>query len=104
MSNVLRTSQEFSWNTIQYLWCIDCNGVSTCVPSSTDMVGCGTLYPPSPSTSPSPSPSLSPSPPPNVVQPPSFLPAYSPRPNKTYAFQREPPEGCEKVRVWEEAV
>ncbi|XP_063079485.1 protein FAM117A [Engraulis encrasicolus] len=77
---------------------------SPCLMADPDMVGCGTLYPPSPSTSPSPSPSLSPSPPPNVVQPPSFLPAYSPRPNKTYAFQREPPEGCEKVRVWEEAV
>ncbi|XP_034049503.1 protein FAM117A-like isoform X2 [Thalassophryne amazonica] len=28
--------------------------------------------------------------------------ASSPRPNKSYCFQREPPEGCEKVRVWEE--
>ncbi|XP_063326893.1 protein FAM117A isoform X2 [Pelmatolapia mariae] len=28
----------------------------------------------------------------------------SPRPNKTYSFQREPPEGCERVRVCEEAV
>ncbi|XP_034046462.1 RUN domain-containing protein 3A-like isoform X2 [Thalassophryne amazonica] len=29
--------------------------------------------------------------------------ASSPRPNKTYSFQREPPEGCERVRVCEEA-
>lgn len=28
----------------------------------------------------------------------------SPRPNKTFAFQREPPEGCERVRVCEEAI
>uniref|UniRef100_A0A3P9M564 Family with sequence similarity 117 member Aa n=1 Tax=Oryzias latipes TaxID=8090 RepID=A0A3P9M564_ORYLA len=28
----------------------------------------------------------------------------SPRPNKTYSFQREPPEGCERIRVCEEAV
>ncbi|KAM8729928.1 protein FAM117A [Acanthopagrus schlegelii] len=27
----------------------------------------------------------------------------SPGPNKSCCFQREPPEGCEKVRVWEEA-
>uniref|UniRef100_A0A8C8DHM8 Family with sequence similarity 117 member Aa n=1 Tax=Oryzias sinensis TaxID=183150 RepID=A0A8C8DHM8_9TELE len=27
----------------------------------------------------------------------------SPRPNKTYSFQREPPEGCERIRVCEEA-
>uniref|UniRef100_A0A3P9NY79 Family with sequence similarity 117 member Aa n=1 Tax=Poecilia reticulata TaxID=8081 RepID=A0A3P9NY79_POERE len=27
----------------------------------------------------------------------------SPRPNKTYSFQRVPPEGCERVRVCEEA-
>ncbi|XP_056153753.1 protein FAM117A-like isoform X1 [Lampris incognitus] len=26
----------------------------------------------------------------------------SPRPNKSLCFLREPPEGCEKVRVWEE--
>lgn len=26
----------------------------------------------------------------------------SPGPNKSCCFQREPPEGCEKVRVWEE--
>lgn len=57
------------------------------------MVVCGTLCP-----------SPSPSPPPDVVQPSSHLPSFSPRPNKTYAFQREPPEGCEKVRVWDEAV
>lgn len=69
------------------------------VPSS-DMVECVTL-----------SPTPSPSPPPDEVQPSSllplcssFLPSCSPRPNKTYAFQREPPEGCEKVRVWDEAM
>ncbi|XP_069572334.1 protein FAM117A isoform X1 [Brachyistius frenatus] len=28
----------------------------------------------------------------------------SPRPNKTYSFQRQPPEGCERVRVCEEAM
>ncbi|PWA17773.1 hypothetical protein CCH79_00008334, partial [Gambusia affinis] len=28
----------------------------------------------------------------------------SPRPNKTYSFQRVPPEGCERVRVCEEAM
>ncbi|KAG8009182.1 hypothetical protein GBF38_011889 [Nibea albiflora] len=27
----------------------------------------------------------------------------SPGPNKSCCFQREPPEGCEKVRVWEES-
>lgn len=26
----------------------------------------------------------------------------SPGLNKSFCFQREPPEGCEKVRVWEE--
>uniref|UniRef100_A0A8C1NCG4 Family with sequence similarity 117 member Aa n=1 Tax=Cyprinus carpio TaxID=7962 RepID=A0A8C1NCG4_CYPCA len=31
-------------------------------------------------------------------------PSSSPRPNKTYVFQREPPEGCERVRVSEEAI
>ncbi|XP_026853647.2 protein FAM117A isoform X1 [Electrophorus electricus] len=41
----------------------------------------------------------SPSPPLYVAD----APSSSPRPNKTYAFQREPPEGCERVRVWEEA-
>uniref|UniRef100_A0A673VMF3 Family with sequence similarity 117 member Aa n=1 Tax=Salmo trutta TaxID=8032 RepID=A0A673VMF3_SALTR len=35
-----------------------------------------------------------------VVLDPSLLqPSSSPRPNKTYSFQREPPEGCERVRV-----
>uniref|UniRef100_A0A8C7ISE0 Family with sequence similarity 117 member A n=1 Tax=Oncorhynchus kisutch TaxID=8019 RepID=A0A8C7ISE0_ONCKI len=32
---------------------------------------------------------------PSLLQPSSS----SPRPNKTYSFQREPPEGCERVRV-----
>ncbi|XP_077595707.1 protein FAM117A-like isoform X2 [Stigmatopora nigra] len=31
-----------------------------------------------------------------------LLMSSSPGPNKSYCFQREPPEGCEKVRVWEE--
>ncbi|KAL8221612.1 UNVERIFIED_CONTAM: hypothetical protein K2H54_071456 [Gekko kuhli] len=29
--------------------------------------------------------------------------ALSPRPNHTYVFKREPPEGCEKIRAYEEA-
>ncbi|KAG9333439.1 hypothetical protein JZ751_011599 [Albula glossodonta] len=44
---------------------------------------------------------LSPSPSPS---PSSLLMSSSPRPNKTYTFQREPPEGCERVRVCEEAL
>ncbi|XP_048102936.1 protein FAM117A [Alosa alosa] len=66
---------------------------SPCPMTDPDMVVCGTLCP-----------SPSPSPPPDVVQLSSLLPSFSPRPNKTYAFQREPPEGCERVRVWDEAV
>uniref|UniRef100_A0A3B4AL81 Family with sequence similarity 117 member Aa n=1 Tax=Periophthalmus magnuspinnatus TaxID=409849 RepID=A0A3B4AL81_9GOBI len=31
-----------------------------------------------------------------------LLISSSPGPNKSFCFQREPPEGCEKVRVWEE--
>ncbi|TMS22633.1 Protein FAM117A [Larimichthys crocea] len=31
-----------------------------------------------------------------------LLLSSSPGPNKSCCFQREPPEGCEKVRVWEE--
>ncbi|XP_033181651.1 protein FAM117A-like isoform X2 [Mastacembelus armatus] len=31
-----------------------------------------------------------------------LLISCSPGPNKSCCFQREPPEGCEKVRVWEE--
>ncbi|XP_029384302.1 protein FAM117A-like isoform X2 [Echeneis naucrates] len=31
-----------------------------------------------------------------------LLISSSPGPNKSCCFQREPPEGCEKVRVWEE--
>ncbi|XP_034750838.1 protein FAM117A isoform X3 [Etheostoma cragini] len=83
----------------------------------------------SPSNSPSPlnpcllSPSSSPSPmgepePVDCETPcpaPSTLPSFkldppllqlcssAPRPNRTYGFQREPPEGCERVRVCEEA-
>ncbi|GAA6100690.1 protein FAM117A [Tachysurus ichikawai] len=50
------------------------------------MVVCGPLDP-------------SPSPPLYVID----ALSSSPLPNKTYAFQREPPEGCERVRVCEEA-
>uniref|UniRef100_A0A3Q3VLR9 Uncharacterized protein n=1 Tax=Mola mola TaxID=94237 RepID=A0A3Q3VLR9_MOLML len=32
----------------------------------------------------------------------ALLVSSSPGPNKSCCFQREPPEGCEKVRVWEE--
>lgn len=34
----------------------------------------------------------------------SPLPKYatSPRPNNSYMFKREPPEGCEKVKAFEE--
>uniref|UniRef100_A0A4W5M440 Family with sequence similarity 117 member Aa n=1 Tax=Hucho hucho TaxID=62062 RepID=A0A4W5M440_9TELE len=35
-------------------------------------------------------------------EPSPLLLSSSPRPNKSYCFQREPPEGCEKVRVCEE--
>lgn len=51
------------------------------------MVVCGPLDP-------------SPSPPLYVID----ALSSSPLPNKTYAFQREPPEGCERVRVCEEAL
>lgn len=37
---------------------------------------------------------------PDPPQPPQF--SSSPGLNKTFCFQREPPEGCEKVRVWDE--
>nr|XP_046163299.1 protein FAM117A isoform X2 [Oncorhynchus gorbuscha] len=36
---------------------------------------------------------------PSPVLDPSLLQPSSPRPNKTYSFQREPPEGCERVCV-----
>ncbi|XP_041851608.1 protein FAM117A isoform X1 [Melanotaenia boesemani] len=40
-----------------------------------------------------------------ALDPPLLQPSSSsPRPNKSYAFQREPPEGCERVRVSEEAM
>ncbi|KAM7371693.1 hypothetical protein PAMP_008907 [Pampus punctatissimus] len=40
-----------------------------------------------------------------ALDPPLLQPcSTSPRPNKTYTFQREPPEGCERVRVCEEAM
>ncbi|KAJ8389974.1 hypothetical protein AAFF_G00112590 [Aldrovandia affinis] len=38
------------------------------------------------------------------LSPSPLLMSSSPRPNKTYTFQREPPEGCERVRVCEEAL
>uniref|UniRef100_A0A8C3G318 Family with sequence similarity 117 member A n=1 Tax=Cyclopterus lumpus TaxID=8103 RepID=A0A8C3G318_CYCLU len=62
----------------------------------------------SPSQSPCPlDPSLlSPSNSPSPLNPSLLSPSQSPcpcssapRPNKTYSFQREPPEGCERVRV-----
>ncbi|XP_036409445.1 protein FAM117A-like [Megalops cyprinoides] len=46
----------------------------------------------------------SPSPPLGSAEPSPLLLSSSPRPNKTYTFQREPPEGCERVRVCEEAL
>lgn len=47
---------------------------------------------------------LSPSLPPFPPEPSLFQPcSSSPRPNKTCSFLREPPEGCERVRVCEEA-
>ncbi|KAG7220609.1 hypothetical protein INR49_017863 [Caranx melampygus] len=40
-----------------------------------------------------------------ALDPPLLQPcSSSPRPNKTYSFQREPPEGCERVRVCEEVM
>ncbi|XP_072549738.1 protein FAM117A [Salminus brasiliensis] len=59
---------------------------SPCPITDSDMVVCGPL-------------DTSPSPPLYVAE----APSSSPRPNKTCAFQREPPEGCERVRVCEEA-
>uniref|UniRef100_A0A8C2ZR02 Family with sequence similarity 117 member A n=1 Tax=Cyclopterus lumpus TaxID=8103 RepID=A0A8C2ZR02_CYCLU len=67
----------------------------------------------SPSQSPCPlDPSLlSPSNSPSPLNPSLLSPSQSPcpcssapRPNKTYSFQREPPEGCERVRVCEEGI
>uniref|UniRef100_A0A8D3ALV8 Family with sequence similarity 117 member A n=1 Tax=Scophthalmus maximus TaxID=52904 RepID=A0A8D3ALV8_SCOMX len=40
-----------------------------------------------------------------ALEPPLLQPcSSSPRPNKTYSFQREPPEGCERIRVCEETM
>ncbi|XP_060945543.1 protein FAM117A isoform X2 [Limanda limanda] len=40
-----------------------------------------------------------------ALDPPQLRPcSSSPQPSKTYCFQREPPEGCERVRVCEEAM
>ncbi|XP_075871822.1 protein FAM117A-like isoform X1 [Nelusetta ayraudi] len=57
------------------------------------------------SSCPSPSPRLLPS---FALEPPQLQPcssssSSSPLPSKTCSFQREPPEGCERVRVCEEA-
>ncbi|XP_028312081.1 protein FAM117A isoform X2 [Gouania willdenowi] len=43
---------------------------------------------------------------PSFALEPLLLPpcSSSPRPNKTYSFQREPPEGCERVRLCDEAM
>ena len=30
--------------------------------------------------------------------------ATSPKPNNSYMFKREPPEGCERVKVFEESL
>ncbi|KAL4659245.1 protein FAM117A isoform X1 [Arapaima gigas] len=64
----------------------------------------------SPSPSPSPKDELaadmlcpSPSPPPLGVEPAPLQMSSSPCPRKVSTFQREPPEGCERVRVSEEA-
>ncbi|XP_040011845.1 protein FAM117A isoform X2 [Xiphias gladius] len=67
---------------------------SPCPMGEPDPVDCETLCP-------SPSSSL----PSFALDPPLLQPCSpSPRPNKTYSFQREPPEGCERVRVCEEAM
>lgn len=56
------------------------------------------------SVCPSASPRLLPS---FALEPPQLQPcsssSSSPLPSKTCSFQREPPEGCERVRVCEEA-
>ncbi|KAL6103132.1 fam117a [Pungitius sinensis] len=40
-----------------------------------------------------------------ALDPPQLQPCSSaPRPSKAYSFQREPPEGCERVRVCEEGI
>jgi hypothetical protein len=43
---------------------------------------------------------------PSELGPCSPLPKYaaSPKPNNSYMFKREPPEGCEKVKVFEESL
>ncbi|KAG9350057.1 hypothetical protein JZ751_026410 [Albula glossodonta] len=74
-----------------------CSSLSPCtlgdvaLDVDSDLVDCGMLHT-------SPSPPLC-----NVELSPLEL-SSSPRPNKSYSFQREPPEGCEKVRVCEEAL
>uniref|UniRef100_UPI003AAC6C44 protein FAM117A n=1 Tax=Centroberyx gerrardi TaxID=166262 RepID=UPI003AAC6C44 len=76
---------------------------SPCPMGEPEPVECETLCP-SPSTS---LPPFALDPP--LLQPPSSsssssTSSTSPRPNKTCSFQREPPEGCERVRVCEEAM
>ncbi|KPP58309.1 protein FAM117A-like, partial [Scleropages formosus] len=39
----------------------------------------------------------------STAEPSFLLLSSSPRPNRSYSFQREPPEGCERVRVSEES-
>ncbi|XP_061088782.1 protein FAM117A-like [Conger conger] len=56
-----------------------------------ELVSCGMVRP-------------SPSPPLNCAEPSPLELSSSPRPNKSYSFQREPPEGCERVRVCEETL
>ncbi|XP_036391346.1 protein FAM117A-like [Megalops cyprinoides] len=74
-----------------------CSSLSPCalgdvaLDVDTDLVGLGMLHP-------------SPSPPLGSVEPSPLELSSSPRPNKSYSFQREPPEGCERVRVCEEAL
>ncbi|XP_029997220.1 RUN domain-containing protein 3A-like isoform X2 [Sphaeramia orbicularis] len=66
---------------------------SPCLMGEPEPVDCETLC--SPSTT---LPSF-------ALEPPLLQPCSpAPRPNKTYSFQREPPEGCELVRVCEEAM
>nr|XP_020461103.1 protein FAM117A-like [Monopterus albus] len=67
---------------------------SPCLMGEPELVECETPCP-SPST-------LLPS---FALDPPLFQHcSSSPRPNKTYSFQREPPEGCERVQVCDEAM
>ncbi|KAM9745809.1 LOW QUALITY PROTEIN: protein FAM117A [Menidia menidia] len=70
---------------------------SPCLMVEPELVECESLCPPSMSL-----PSFALDPP--QLQPSSSSSSSSPRPEKIYSFQREPPEGCERVRVCEEAM